>query len=58
MAIGIFKEWLVKYFFGQNHEILKPAISGFYIRFHPEYRPFLLHTKTYDAILLTATVAR
>jgi hypothetical protein len=24
---------------GQNHEILKPAISGFYIRFHPVYRP-------------------
>jgi hypothetical protein len=22
---------------GQNHEILKPAISGFYIRFHPVY---------------------
>jgi hypothetical protein len=84
MTIGIFKEWLVKYFFvhkivlkailvfwynldfletfavskmasyvfillfyldvvwfvdGQNHEILKPAISGFYIRFHPIYRP-------------------
>jgi hypothetical protein len=53
MTIGIFKEWLVKYFFvhkivfkaiydlvdGQNHEILKPAISGFYIRFHPVYRP-------------------
>jgi hypothetical protein len=25
---------------GQNHEILKPAISGFYIRFHPVYRPW------------------
>jgi hypothetical protein len=24
---------------GQNHEILKPAISGLYIRFHPVYRP-------------------
>jgi hypothetical protein len=24
---------------GQNHEILKPAISGFYICFHPVYRP-------------------
>jgi hypothetical protein len=24
---------------GQNHEILKLAISGFYIRFHPVYRP-------------------
>jgi hypothetical protein len=24
---------------GQNHEILKPAISRFYIRFHPIYRP-------------------
>jgi hypothetical protein len=23
---------------GQNHEILKPAISGFYIRFHPVKR--------------------
>jgi hypothetical protein len=23
----------------QNHEILKPAISGFYIRFHPVYWP-------------------
>jgi hypothetical protein len=24
---------------GQNHEILKPAISGLYIRFHPVYQP-------------------
>jgi hypothetical protein len=82
MTIGIFKEWLVKYFFvhkivlkailapvnfsdhlqrnydnyldvvwfvdGQNHEILKPAISGFYIRFHPVYRPcFCQKQKTF-----------
>jgi hypothetical protein len=46
---------------GQNHEILKPAISGLYIRFHPVHcisALFLLHTKTDDAILLTTKVAR
>jgi hypothetical protein len=40
---------------GQNHEILKPAISGFYIRFHAL---FLFATETDDAILLTTKVAR
>jgi hypothetical protein len=41
------------------HEILKPAITGFYIRFHPLYRAlFLFATETDDAILLTTKVAR
>jgi hypothetical protein len=28
-----------------NHEILKPAISGLYIRFHPVYRPRFYFTR-------------
>jgi hypothetical protein len=28
-----------------NHEILKPAISGFYIRFHSVYRPCYYFTR-------------
>ena len=43
----------------QNHKILKPAISEFYIRFHPVLSAlFSLHTKTYATILMTAKVAR
>ena len=30
---------------GQNHEILKPAISGLYILFHPVYRPCFYFTR-------------
>jgi hypothetical protein len=30
---------------GQNHEILKPAISGLYIRFHPVYQPCFYFTR-------------
>jgi hypothetical protein len=30
---------------GQNHEILKPAISGLYIGFHPVYRPCFYFTR-------------
>jgi hypothetical protein len=30
---------------GQNHEILKPAISGLYIRFHLVYRPCFYFTR-------------
>ena len=30
---------------GQNYEILKPAISGFYIHFHPVYRPCYYFTR-------------
>jgi hypothetical protein len=32
-------------FYSQNHEILKPAISGLYIRFHPVYRPRFYFTR-------------
>jgi hypothetical protein len=34
---------------GQNHEILKPAISGFYIRFHPVYRPWFYFIRKHQS---------
>jgi hypothetical protein len=35
LKVVIFKHSAILFVDGQNHEILKPAISGFYIRFHP-----------------------
>jgi hypothetical protein len=39
---------------GQNHEILKPAISRCYIRFHSVYRPWFYIIRKHLCLLLSA----